>query len=567
MRLLTSLVFLILACSQIVAQVSFTATADAKQILQGSYVTVEFTLNNAKEKQFTPPDFAPFTVVNGPSTSSRMQFVNGRKTSSKSYSYTLQGNKIGRHRIGAATITAGREKLKTDPITIEVVKASKQKQGAKGGQQYYVELQVSDSTAYVGQQIVLDYVLYTQVDVNQHKINDDFQFDGFYAEEIAVRRGYNRQIINGQEYYERTLQSIALFPQQVGTYTIDPVNVTLGIPTGRRRGFFQDITQRNVLADGVNIKVANAPSGAPESFSGGVGTYTANAQSAKRNLSTDDAITINLTVRGDGDGRFVNPPSFTIPDGLELYEPNTIQDKTEQVNGVIRSTKVFEYLIVPERPGNYEIQPKFSYIDPDSNAYVTLRMPRIQYHITKGTGVAQKVIESEDKVEIGPISETTTLRRQRASLFGTPLYFVLLGLLGAAITGLWFYRQRLVKSGAFDTAVQRKKKAKLKVIKELDDELATVGQNGKARIEVMSNKFNSYITQKFSAEDKQYTDQQIKSILTENGIATSDIDKAITFLSKSKMAIYAGVNADKHQQLYNTVVSLIESIDEQVTVV
>ena len=49
---------------------SFIARVDAKKIIEGSYVEVEFILDNVEGDNFTPPKFKNFSVLSGPNRSS-----------------------------------------------------------------------------------------------------------------------------------------------------------------------------------------------------------------------------------------------------------------------------------------------------------------------------------------------------------------------------------------------------------------------------------------------------------------------------------------------------------------
>lgn len=554
--LLTTLSLLFLTLSCLNAQTSFIAKTDGSQALQGRTLKVSFVANNAKMHNFKPPDFRPFEVVSGPATSNSVTINNGRRQSSETRTYTLLASKVGTFTIGSASIVINSKTVKTKPIKVTVVKGK----ASTGNADYYVKLEVSDSTAYPGQQLLLNYQLYTKVDVNNYNILNESEYDGFYAEQVNTARNFEKVIIDGDQYFTKSLKRMVLLPQQVGTYDFPPVNMTIGIPTGTRRGFFQDVNTESTRTNGLTIKVQNLPPDAPASFSGAVGDYRMRLASSQKSLTTDDAITINLEVTGNGDNKYVTAPALKLPDNLELYDPNTVKDDVTTRDGQKVHTKTFEYLIVPQKPGRYTIIPEFTYMDTDSNAYVTLRQQSLTFNVRKGTGKANRPVQVEEEVTIGPINQTTRLRKKGGFFFGTMPYFLLLGLFGGGVLGLYGYRQKLIKSGAFDTLLQRKKKARLKVIKELDDLLQAVPNTQvKERTEIISNKFNSYITQKFANTDIQFTDQQVLDLLSDQNMSENLITRTQQFLANCQMAIYAGVASE--EKLYNEVVEIIEAID------
>jgi len=556
--LLTTLGLLITTLCSLTAQTSFIAKTDGSQVLEGRTLTVTFVASNAKMQNFKPPDFRPFELISGPATSTSVTINNGRRQSSESRAYTLLADKVGQFTIGSASATMNGKTVKTKPLKVTVVKGKP----SNGKPDYYVKMEVSDSTAYPGQQIILDYQLYTKVDVNNYNLINESEYDGFYTEQVKTARNFEKVVIDGDQFFTKSLKSVILLPQQVGTYIINPVNMTIGLPTGTRRGFFQDVKTERTVTNGVTIKVQSLPPDAPASFSGAVGDYRMRLTTRRQTLTTDDAITINLEVTGNGDNKYVAAPSLKLPDNLELYDPNTIRDDVSVRDGQKIHTKTFEYLIVAEKPGRYTITPEFTYMDTDSNAYVTLRQQSLTYNVMKGSGISNRPVEVEEEVTIGPISQTTRLRKQGGFFFGTMPYFLLLGLFGGGVLGLYGYRQKLIKSGAFDSLLQRKKKAKLKVITELDALLQEVPPTQvKERTEIISNKFNSYITQKFANTDIQFTDQQVLNLLSEQNVSSELITQTKSFLANCQMAIYAGVASES--KLYDEVVEIIEKIDSE----
>ena len=74
-----------------------------------------------------------------------------------------------------------------------------------------------------------------------------------------------------------------------------------------------------------------------------------------------------MEVIGDGDSKTVSAPKWTVPQGLEMYDPNIIQDEILPSSAKITHRKVFEYLIVANKPGKYILKPTFTYFDPDSS--------------------------------------------------------------------------------------------------------------------------------------------------------------------------------------------------------
>ena len=62
-----------------------------------------------------------FTVASGSNTSTSIQIVNGKMTTTQSFSYTLIPNKVGKLTIGSLIVHIKGKDYKTDSIIINVV--------------------------------------------------------------------------------------------------------------------------------------------------------------------------------------------------------------------------------------------------------------------------------------------------------------------------------------------------------------------------------------------------------------------------------------------------------------
>jgi len=289
LKQISTLFFFLTICTISIAQVSFVASTDAKQVIENGYFQITFTLNNAKGSNFKAPSFKKFKVLNGPNRSMSTTIINGNASQKISYSYSLQPNKIGKFTIAPATIVANGKRMKSNAVKVEVIKASAANKNATAEQQLFVKAEIDTSLVYLGQQLVVDYKLYTTINIENHDIAFEPEYQGFFARDI--RRFDSRQVrevIDGVEYTTKVLKRIALFPQQTGLQTIAPMTVRLGVITGnkRRNSFFfsNQIKPVNVQTNPLEINVKSLPTPVPPSFSGAVGKYAMNSFLDKTNI-------------------------------------------------------------------------------------------------------------------------------------------------------------------------------------------------------------------------------------------------------------------------------------------
>ena len=456
---------IVLTAGTITAQTTFEATTDARRVLEGSYFEVTFTLSDAQGAQFSPPDFEDFLIVTGPSRSVSTSIINGKVSRTQGYSYTLKPRRTGTFTIGSASIKVSRTTLRTKPLTIEVVKGKKGAPGAE--EQIFIRAEPSATTAYVGQQVLLDYKLYTTLDVERFNILEEAAYQGFFARDVRRYDGrVIREVINGVQYTTKVLKRIALFPQQTGQLTIEPMNVQLGVAkegANRRRSFFftPEVRPYPAATEAVNIQVLPLPDGAPDSFTGAVGDYKIRADLSAQTATTDDALTLLLIVRGTGDIKRVAAPALDLPDSFEVYEPKVVEETNLELNASIDGKKIFEYLLLPKAPGNYEFTPRFTYFSPDSARYVTIADQTFLLHVKPGTGQSRQAAAAlSDTEDIGPLLLNSGLSKTRTPFLGSPLFWGLLAAPLLLFGGLLGWRWQRTKQSDIDPREQRMQAAR-----------------------------------------------------------------------------------------------------------
>jgi len=524
----------------------FYTKTDAKKILESSFLTVEFILENAEGTNFQIGKFNDFKVTGGPSTSSSMQIINGKVSQSKSYVYELTPNRTGNLRIPPATIYVKGKAFKTKPMIIEVVKG---KAVDKKGEDAYIQMEVSDSVAYIGQQITLDYKLYTRIDIRGQNYLEVPDYNGFFAEEIRIKRTpTEREIIDGQEYYVKVLERIALFPQQTGNYSLGPVRFKLRTPTGRSSGgFFNTVQTRSfvVQTDPINILVKDFDVTPPSSFSGAIGSYKVDVKHQVNSISQDDAFTMRMTVRGDGDARTVNAPKLDFGPDLDVYDPNTLND-VSSTNGVkIINEKVFEYIVVPKKSGKFRLNPEFSYYDVDSSQFRTIRTIPINLTVAPGTGISKIKEDTKiSKVELAGFANSLSLKQKSKPSSQSPFLFMLLGLAIAGLAFIFWKKKAQIAEAGVDPLLRKANLASSIAEQRLSKADALINSGSiKEGFAEISNALKEYLSDKFQIPYSDLNNKSILDLLSQNGFDQSKLDETKSSLDTFEMALYAGEQA------------------------
>lgn len=549
----------------------FQAYSDAKQVLLKSYFDVTFTLYDANGANFTPPTFKNFTVINGPSVSRSTSIINGQMSKEEGYTFTLQPKRIGTFNIGKARIKVGNKTIESKPISISVVQG---KTGGNDAEELYIEAIPSITEAWVGQQIMLDYKLFTTVQIETQNVISESDYQGFYAQDIRRYDGrVVREVIDGTQYATKVLKRLALFPQQTGKLTVDPLNVQLGAVVegnNQRRSFFFSRQIRRIPAstEAVAINVKPLPPNAPSSFTGAVGSFEVKSRINRANVTTDDAISIVLSIRGNGDIKRIQPPELSFPDEFEVYDPKVIKENSFENLGQLYGEKDIEYLLVPKEAGQYQLTPEFSYFDPDSAKYVVFN--ENTFAVNVGQGSQQKTAittapEPERTQDIAYLKSDPGFGQSK--YFQENWTFWLLALLPfLALGGAYTYKQLKAKSDSLDPALLRQRKARKAAQKRLETAQQHL-QAGKSRAfyDEISKAMLGYVCDKLQIPVSELTKDNVKERLQGLQVADDEIERFMKTIKTCEMALFAGMdNSTAMQETYDETLDLLATVESSI---
>ena len=236
-------IFMFMA-SAIVAQEARMTLRVPAEVGVGQQFAVTYEVN-ARPTDFKTPTFNNFNFLGGPSqsSSSSTQIINGNVTRSMSISYTyyLSAAAEGTFTIPKATCRVDGQVVESNTAQIKVVKASDAQQQRSQGQGRYRQqmqqqdepVQIDDNTLFVkisanktnvyqGEEIIVTYRIYTQVNISQYQIDKLPINKGFWTEDLWDNNTSVQQYeetINGKRYLVGEIRKAALFPQESGLLT------------------------------------------------------------------------------------------------------------------------------------------------------------------------------------------------------------------------------------------------------------------------------------------------------------------------------------------------------------
>lgn len=78
--------------------------------------------------------------------------------------------------------------------------------------------------------------------------------------------------------------------------------------------------KKKIVTPKLTINVKPLPA-KPAGFSGGVGEFTIASSINTKELKTNDAVTVKLTISGSGNMKLISTPEVKFPQDFEVYDP------------------------------------------------------------------------------------------------------------------------------------------------------------------------------------------------------------------------------------------------------
>ena len=605
---LTALFVLAIFSASAAEKVTFEANSPL-MVAVGEAFRVEFTLNAEPDADsFKAPSFEGFDVIAGPSvsTGSSIQYINGSISKSFSYgiTYVLLPQAAGNVTIGAAEAKVDGTAYRTKPLPIEIVnegdasRARQQPQGRTGGSgdaqasaqgqvakdDILLRAVVSRSSVYKNEPLHVAFKLYTRVPYVNIVPESAPSFNGFWSQDLtdpnSARVG--RETYNGKVYETRVLYDYLLYPQQVGSLTIDPVDMTVVAQVvvqsrnadpffGGGREVFN--VPRKVQSQRVTVTVKPLPSGAPSSFSGAVGRFTMDTQLPSERIAANSGATFTVKISGTGNLTFVQAPKLPLPTSFEQYNVKTTESINTSATG-ISGYRQFEYPFIARAEGTYDIEPiEFTYFDPQRVQYVTLKSKPLTLEITpdargggdavvmQGRGMSKEEVKMLGQdirfIKLGGAQ----LRSERVPfIFSAAYWILLLGVL-ALFTMIYVALRKQIRESQNVALVRGKRANKVAVQRFRAAKRYMEEQNRHAFYEEMLRALWGYMSDKFNIPVANLTKENVREELHKRGVSSEDSQRFTDIITRCDEAQYSPVESARMGDVYSEGVNLISRIE------
>ncbi|MCW3462485.1 BatD family protein [Chitinophaga nivalis] len=465
----------------------------------------------------------------------------------------------------------------------------------------FLKVDVDKTNLYEGDQITATYKLYTRLPTNS-SVTKVPAFKGFSAKDIELPNPpqATEERVNGVPYKVFTIRKTLLFPLQSGALELDPVEVDNQVRLVKvvsnnnkknrshdpfedffndpafKDPFFDDFFNRpeveyqdvpyKIQSNPIKITVKPLPvDGRPLSFNGAVGKFNMTATVDKTSLSTDEALTLKVVVSGEGNVNLLNSPKIDIPSGFEKYDPK-VTDDIEKNSNPLSGSRTFEYVLMPQEAGDHTIPAvEFSFFDPASNGFKTLRSTPFVIHISQGKRIKQdKQDFSVGKNEL--VKNDTgilTWTKQQSWLIRSPWFYILLLLPLLVVAGIVVYKRR-ADYKTTNAALLKHRYANKVALKRLEL-AARYLKDGKDKsfYEETSRAVWGYLSNKLKIPMADLSKQLVQDKLSARQINGSNTNNLFELIDNCEMALYAPAhNNHKMQGTYEQAVNVISNLED-----
>ncbi|SUB78605.1 BatD family protein [Porphyromonas macacae] len=402
-----------------------------QSVAMGERFQIVFSLEDASGSDFRAPSMSDFDVLYGPAvtSSSMVQYNNGKrsKSQSTSYTYTLIPKKEGTFEVGSASIRSQGKQLTTQAFKIKVLPPNTPSQGTAGSSNQtngtgqissnsiFYRTIVNKTKVYEQEAIAVTFKLYIDPNIGVQQLEDLKmpEFNGFISQ--TVEDGNEAQLVlenyNGRNYRTAVIQRMILFPQRNGRLQLPAgmIQVALALPPEPDEDpFFARpiIVSRKIYSQPVNIDVTPLPAeDKPGSFNGAVGQFSMKVNLSSQKPKTNESMTVTVDITGEGNLKLLSSPELKFPDTFEVYDPK-VENKIEVTAGGVRGSRTIEYYAVPRQTGEYTLPEfEFSFFDPVSKSYKTLKSRSVSLSVSKGKDGVSMVSSTANKEDIKLLSQ------------------------------------------------------------------------------------------------------------------------------------------------------------------
>ncbi len=541
-------------------------------------LNVEVTGAQTADGEPVLPDLGDFASLLSTGRTSTVRMVNGETRVSVIWVYRFQPNREGSFEIGPIQVRVGGQTLRTDPLQLTIGSGAAQgssppvtqsrppqpqpqaQEPAIGDDDIFITAEVSDRRVFVGEPVIVEYRIWTRVNVSQYSATELPANTGFWVEEFPIATPEVEQIErDGVPFATAVIRKVALFPTGPGTRTVEPLGIEAQIRVRRRSNdILDDFFNRSLLgrlepvlvaSEPVEIQVDPLPEGQPRGFSGFVGSVDMSLVLDRGRVETNDALSMTVRLQAEGNVQTLPEPEIPFPPDFEVYPPE-VTERIDRTGSRIRGTKTYQYVLIPRSPGSHSIPAvSLDYFDPRRGVYATATTDPLSIDVT-GDPVEGALIVRPGRGSIEPLREDIRFisieiprftRSSRSLLDNAGFWLLLLApalAVGGAV-GVRRHQDRLTG----DVAWARSRRATRTARKRLAGARSLLHGEGRAFYAEVDRALQGFVGDKLNLPEAGLMKEDVRQRLIARGVSVEALDAYLACLDECERQRFAPAEA------------------------
>jgi hypothetical protein len=530
-------------------------------------VTLSIIITGGKDAdEPTLPPIGGFNVYTAGKTFSSST-VNGVTSTSVKYKYVLVPQRTGKFLIGPIKVNVDGREYSTEPMAITVEKGTRSNvpsraerpDNATENGEYIIDAEISKDTVYEGELVVHEFKAFQRRGAGfmSDPVYVPPSYSGFWREEFGWKR-YTRRL-QGNVYVVNQMDSY-LFPVSPGEVEIEPTRVVVTpdafsnffsfdpFDSRGRRSRQHRMQPETLFTEPIIINVLPLPrENRPRDFKGAVGSFDMDVDISRTDVTVDETILLTIKIAGQGNIKTISSPDIPEIEGLDI-RPSGDTTSVREAGGVIAGLKIFEYSIIPEQEGIYEIPSlKWSYFDTESENYRTLTSEEYEINIEPGASAGDDAfagrmnIPGDIKVRdiLGVKTLDSKLKKESKPLIMSPVFIGVQAVPLILLAGVILFRKRQERLMG-DVRLRRLKRAHGLARKKLSSASSLLKRgNLDDFYGEVSRAVYQYVGDKFNYSASGLTESKVVEILQDEGFSDETIKEFRELIQTSDFGRFA----------------------------
>ncbi len=584
------------ALAQSPSKLSLEVSPKAGTIAQTFTATVTVEVPGlAGPDRYWMPDFGDFKVIDTQFQTTTTMQTDARRgkqlTTIETRRYILEAQRAGRLRVGPARVLLGGKEHQTRPTYVRVLDAgtaaaaplldSATDPTATGGvgapgftppvarlaaKDMFLHAVADRQQVYEGEQVTVTWLLYTRSEILKFEPRPP-QLDDLWSEVLYEPDSYFRYYsdeVGGVPYQVAIVSKRAVFPTRTGKVEVAPFAAEVA-------GLYTPLGETTALtSEPITLDVKPLPSGAPPGFdSSYVGVYSVEAEADRERLDAGEALTITVTVRGEGAIRRTSAPSLRAP-GFELRAPRDFDERVETAGDLVRGERVYRYWTTPTQAGEQVIPPvTLVYFNPRTAAYERAASEPIELTVSGDPAASGRSDARRENLigrDIRVLRAGATIgTRTTAQLYQRPWYWALFSLPILGFVGLVIV-DRVREGLRKDTLRSRLRRARGRARRRFRvAEMHLRGNRPSNYFGELARVIYDFLEERVGQPVGSMTREQLGAFLSSRGFRSTTIERIQHELESCDYARFAPTAAgpDEMRQAKARVQALLRDIENQ----